>query len=100
LAAYALSRLARTDLFQIVDYALNAWGAEQAERYLDGLRDCLDQLSSSPGMGRPCERLRAGYRRFEHGKHVIFYRLDGQSIFISRILHERMLPDRRLIEDS
>lgn len=36
----------------------------------------------------------------EHEKHVIFYRMDNGGIFISRILHQRMLPARHLMEDS
>jgi plasmid stabilization system protein ParE len=33
----------------------------------------------------------------EHDRHVIFYRRSGKGILISRILHQRMLPDRHTI---
>ncbi len=36
----------------------------------------------------------------EYEKHVIIYRADVDGIFISRILHQRMMPSRHLIEDA
>jgi plasmid stabilization system protein ParE len=36
----------------------------------------------------------------EHGRHVVFYRQDGSGILISRILHQRMLPERHPLEDD
>jgi plasmid stabilization system protein ParE len=36
----------------------------------------------------------------EHGKHVVFYRLQKPGgIIVVRILHQRMLPERQAIED-
>jgi plasmid stabilization system protein ParE len=39
-------------------------------------------------------------RRLEHGKHVVFYRQDRGGILVSRILHQRMLPELHSIEDQ
>ena len=50
--------------------------------------------------GRSCNRIRPGYRRIEHGKHVILYRADRDGIFISRVLHQRMLPSEHWIDDE
>ena len=36
----------------------------------------------------------------EQGKHVVFYRQEPGGILISRILHQRMLPDRQAIDDE
>jgi toxin ParE1/3/4 len=100
LPEYRFSRLARLDLIEIADYTVDMWGLEQASRYLDGLDGCFRQLARTPGIGRPCDRIRRGYRSMEHEKHVVIYRVDGEGIFISRILHRRMLPSRHLIEDA
>jgi toxin ParE1/3/4 len=97
---YRLSRLARLDLIEIADYTVDTWGPDQAYRYLDSLDACFRQLAQAPEMGRPCNVVRQGYRRMEHEKHVVFYRVEEGGIFISRILHQRMLPARHLIEDS
>jgi toxin ParE1/3/4 len=49
----------------------------------------------NPALGRRCDEIRGGLRRLEHGKHVIFYRQqDNDGILVSRILHQRMLPER------
>jgi plasmid stabilization system protein ParE len=31
----------------------------------------------------------------ESARHVIFYRIDETGVLVSRILHERMLPERQ-----
>jgi toxin ParE1/3/4 len=98
LPAYRFSALARLDLIEIGDYTLDTWGEEQALSYLDGLDECFERLASLPEMGRPCDRIRPGYRRIEYQKHVIFYRIDSEGLFISRILHQRMLPTGRLLD--
>lgn len=100
MAAYRLSELARADLLAIADYTLDTWGEEQAHRHLDDLEKCLGRVAQSPGLGRSCDRVRRGYRRLEYAKHVIFYRMDSEGVFISRILHERMLPRPDLLDDS
>ena len=97
---YRLSKLARLDLMEIADYTVDTWGQQQADRYLDRLVECFIQLSLTPGMGRSCEQVRTGYRRLEQDKHVIFYRLDQEGIFIGRILHERMMPSKHLFEGT
>lgn len=89
-----------TDLLAIADYTLDTWGEDQVYRYLAGLEDSFELLAESPGIGRKCHGIRPGYHRFEHEKHVIFYRVDEGGVFISRILHERMLPRHRLLDDS
>ena len=34
----------------------------------------------------------------ESGRHVVFYREDTGGILVSRILHQRMLPERHVID--
>jgi hypothetical protein len=35
----------------------------------------------------------------EFGKHVVFYRGETRGILVSRILHERMLPENQPMQD-
>jgi toxin ParE1/3/4 len=100
LSVYRLSRLARLDLIEIADYTVDTWGLKQASRYMDGLWGCFEHLARTPGIGRPCDRIRPGYRRIEHKMHVVIYRVDQEGVFISRILHGRMLPSRHWIEEE
>jgi toxin ParE1/3/4 len=100
LPTYQLSKLARIDLINSADYTQDNWGEEQAYRYLDGLEACFNRLVQAPQIGRPCNRIRPGYHRIEHGRHVILYRVERDGVFISRILQQGMLPSRHLIEDE
>ena len=90
---FRLSRLAEADLMDIGAYSLNKWGEDQTIRYIDALEACCQQLADNPRLGRACDRIRPGLRRKEHGRHVIFYRLELKGISVSRILHQRMLPE-------
>ena len=83
----------------IGDYTLRKWGKAQAARYLGELEACCQTLADNPALGRPCDEVRLGLRRHEHGKHVLFYRQERAGILVSRILHQRMLPHRHAIDD-
>jgi toxin ParE1/3/4 len=98
-AAFHLSRRAEDDLLEIGAYTLQNWGADQTIRYIDQLETCCQRLADNPGLGRSCDEIRPGLRRMEQGKHVIFYRQYEGGILVSRILHERMLPERQAIDD-
>jgi toxin ParE1/3/4 len=91
---YRLTRLAVSDLKSISEYSVRRWGLEQNERYLEELQKILNLLAANPALGRACYNIREGYRRMEHGRHVVFYRVpaSGEGIEVIRVLHERMLP--------
>jgi len=81
-------------------YTLRTWGENQTTRYLDGLESCCQQLADNPGSGRLCDHIRPGLRRMEHARHVVFYRIETGGILVSRILHQRMLPERHTIDEE
>jgi toxin ParE1/3/4 len=95
-----LSRLAEADLLGIGGYTLRTWGDAQTIRYLDELEACCQQLANNPTSGRSCNDIRPGLYRREQGKHVIFFRRESGGILVSRILHERMLPQRHDFTDK
>lgn len=100
MSRYRLSVLAELDLADIVDYTVDVWGGRQAEVYLDSLVDCFVRIAEMPELGRSCDSVHPGFRRIEQGKHVIFYRSEDYGVFISRVLHQSMLPARHeLLED-
>jgi toxin ParE1/3/4 len=96
-AKFRFSRRAEADLLSIGEYTLRKWGETQAARYLGELEDCCLMLARNPALGRLCEHVRPGLRRFEHGRHVLFYRQEPRGILISRILHQRMLAERHVM---
>ena len=81
-------------------YTLRTWGEDQTIRYIDDLEGGCQRLADNPASGRPCDHVRPGLRRMEQGKHVVFFRREPGGILVSRILHERMLPERQAIEDE
>ena len=100
MAKFRLSRRAEADLLSIGEFTIREWGVPQAARYIDELEQCCQMLAAHPKMGRPCDDIRTGLRRHEHGKHVLFYRTEPNGILISRILHQRMLAERHTIDDQ
>jgi toxin ParE1/3/4 len=90
---------AKADLLNIGSYTLKTWGEEQALRYLNNLENCAKTIAANPSVGRECDWIRPGLRRFETGRHVIFYRQEKSSILIIRILHQSMLPERHPFDD-
>jgi toxin ParE1/3/4 len=88
------SREAEDDLAEIALYTIEQWSLEQADRYLTEIEACCESLLRSPALGRRCDDFWPGFRRIERKRHVIFYMVDEEGIFVGRILHESRLPQR------
>jgi toxin ParE1/3/4 len=99
-AKFRFSRRAEADLLNIGIYTFRTWDEAQTDLYIRQLEDCCQLIADNPARGRPCDEIRPGLRRMEKGKHVVFYRHEPGGILISRILHQRMLPDRQAIDDE
>lgn len=98
--AVQYSKQAEADLAEILDYSTDKWGEVRATAYLTDLVDCFEQIAKMPKLGRTCFLIHPGFRRIERGRHVIFYRPMRRGIFISRVLHQSMLPTHdRLLDD-
>jgi toxin ParE1/3/4 len=97
---FRISRLAEADIYNIVVYSLATWGEAQADRYISQLDDCCRLLANCPQLGPSCDEIRSGWRRMEHGKHVVFYREEFRGILVCRVLHRRMLPETQDIDDE
>ena len=97
MARARLSRRAYSDLLEIAAYTMREWGRVQSGEYLGSLEACCDALANDPPLGRRCENIRPGLRRMEHGKHVVFYRRERGDILVSRVLHQRVLPEKHEI---
>lgn len=100
MAAFRFSRRAEADLLSIGAYTFRTWGVDQAFRYIADLEACCQMLADHPTLGRACDHVRPGLRRMERGRHVVFYREDAGGILVSRILHQRMLPERQASDDE
>jgi toxin ParE1/3/4 len=83
--AFKLSRRAVEDLYHIYRTGVEGFGVDQAERYQDGLEEIFAFLAQFPKAARVRNELRQETRAYPYRSHLIFYRLDGDDIFIQRI---------------
>ncbi len=93
---WVLSPRARSDLDEIWDYTAERWGLDQAERYIRAIQSAVESLAKDPTLGRGCDDIRPGYRKYPVGSHILFYRLTDEGLDVVRILHRRMDVERRL----
>jgi len=93
---YHLSPRARSDLREIWRHSVDGWGTEQAKRYQYLLRQAIERIAADPRLGRSCEDIRAGYRRYSAQAHMVFFPIGANGIDIIRVLHQSMDFPRHL----
>jgi len=95
-SGYVLSRRAASDLDEIWDYSAEHWGGEQANRYVEALRESIRRAALDPSRGRPVRVGGRSYHRYRSGSHVIFCRIARKKLHVVRILHQSMDHARHL----
>ena len=81
------TRDAEIDLEDIWLYSFEQWNEEQADRYYDQILDGIEQLIDNPEMGKSRATIRSGYRSIQVKSHIIYYRIDDDTIHVIRVLH-------------
>jgi toxin ParE1/3/4 len=71
-------------------------GGEQAERHLQGLFDCFEELAANPRLGRERDAVKAGYRSFPQGRHVVFYVIASAGIEMIGVVRQSADVDAHL----
>ena len=87
---------AKEDIQDIADYTFEIWGEEQEEIYLHSLYQRLEEIAETPARWSQREDLFPGCQRALIGKHIIFFRIHKNEIFVSRILHQAMDVPRHI----
>lgn len=85
-----LTNEAIKDFKEIGRYTQKEWGRSQRVLYLSKLDACFHIIANEPGIGKPCDDIRPGYRKYHYGRHLIFYKQSSECIDIVRILHDQM----------
>ena len=93
---YVISKKALSDLEKIWLYTVEKWSLEQAERYYALIFEEIRFICNKPNSGRKMDHVRIGYRAAKIKSHLIFYKVENETIQIIRILHERMDIENRL----
>lgn len=99
MSTYRLTPAAQDDLASIWDYTEERRDARQAQGYVEEIYAVVQRLAASPLLGRPCDEIRAGYRQYGVGSHILFYmaRFEADAgVDVIRILHQRVDPTRHL----
>ena len=82
---------------QISEYTVQHFSRSQAIKYVDALELHLQRVASRPSLDRPHPPHERGIFRAKFQRHVVFFqRLDEGTLFILRILGDRMNFDRHL----
>ena len=89
------SPAAIADIGAIWDYTAETWGPDQADRYIDTVRDTCLALANGEIAGRRVE-VRDGYLKYPVGRHLIFFRQPGSGTEVIRVLHQMMDTERHL----
>ena len=86
---------ARNDLLEIGRFTESKWGRSQRNHYLKQMDEAFNLIGDSPKIGKDRSHVLTGYRSFQQGSHVIYYR-ESETIEIIRVLHERMDVERHI----
>ncbi|SEQ20482.1 type II toxin-antitoxin system RelE/ParE family toxin [Nitrosomonas ureae] len=81
---------ARDDLEAIAVYSFIKWGEELTTKYTEELYETITNIANNPETGKSRYGVPRVIKGCKSGRHVVFYRIAGQTIFIIRVLHETM----------
>lgn len=87
---FILSPAALLDIRAISEYTLKTWGEEQERIYLESIWQQMEIIKSNPFAMRIRTDLPSNCRSARVGKHVIFFKVNCDSIEIVRVLHAAM----------
>ncbi len=95
---YHRSKKTKQDIQQIAKRSLIDFGEQQTLKYMAGLKATLQMLADDPDHGRTFTHsvTERAYLFYRYVSHVVYYRKRKNDIFIVRILHTKMLPEKHL----
>ncbi len=96
MAEIVLHEEANFDIEAIYRFSEGRFGVAVADDYHDGLLDAVLRLESFPELGREVAGIVPPVRALSYRSHVIYYRFDGLTVTVVRILHHAMNAAARL----
>lgn len=91
--SYRLAKSAEEDLTAIAHYGDEYFGIAQSDYYRDQLRQRFSLLAERPFLYPAVDHIQEGYRRSVCGVNVIYYRIEGDTVEIIRVLGQQNLDD-------
>lgn len=99
MAKYKLTKKAVEDLADIWNYTFEEWSEKQADTYYDMLIANCKRIAENPNLGKKFNGITENLFGLRTNRHIIFYRqIVENEIEVTRILHERMDLENRILE--
>ena len=96
MAHYKFTDKAEQDLENIIDFTINKWGNDQANRYINELEKRVSGLANNPNIGLNRNNLSPSLLSFPYQSHILYYIKTDNGITIARVLHRSMDPTGHL----
>ena len=93
----AITRRAANDIRTIRRYTRKQWGVAQASDYEEAIHNAFETLRTYPDLGKTRDDLLPALRCHPVLSHIIMYRVDGDTLNVLRIVHQRMDLFRALV---
>jgi toxin ParE1/3/4 len=80
MASFRLTNFAERDMEDIGRYTEKQWDRKQRNHYLTELDASFQSLANTQSIGQDCSYIRAGYRKYQVKRHVIFYHIISEGM--------------------
>ena len=87
---------AKEDVQDIADCMFETSGEEYEAAYLKSLNQQLEEIAKDPERWRKRKDLLAGCQTALTGQHLIFFGVQKDAVFVSRVLHQSLDVPRRV----
>jgi len=78
---------AQADVIDMLQFTLEEWGLQQAEKYQSVLDNAFSTIHQNPRLGHKRPDLPPEYRVFQAGQHIIVFRIKEKTVYVIRVLH-------------
>jgi toxin ParE1/3/4 len=96
-AKLRLSKAAELEFEAIDAYSFEQFGDVIVDAYMRGFDELFDLLRRHPKAGAPAPELGNGICKLTHRQHRIFYTIEGDFVFIARIV-QHMIDEKRALK--
>ncbi len=90
MADIAFHQEASADIDGIYRFSVARFGEATANAYLDGLYEAVLRLEAYPETGREEHGITPPVRALTDRSHRVYYRFDGKTVLVVRVLHHAM----------
>jgi toxin ParE1/3/4 len=98
MADYKLSSKAEFDLTVMYEFGISKFGLLQAQKYFFEMHDTFELLSTNRDLGRDASQYINELKRFTFKSHTLFYMISTDTVFIVRVLSQKMDSEFNLLE--